>query len=167
MIFRSLVVFLASASRRSRRAPLREPGKLLRRATAERTVRPARIVVLAPGRNDPARVREIQKPVLIQALVTHPPVEAFDNRVLHRATGIDEPDPNAVLIRPLIERAPGEFGAVVAHDFVRLPMDGGGRVQRALDGAILARQVIDDIEGAKGAATGERVSHEIHRPPLI
>jgi hypothetical protein len=80
--------------------------------------------------------------------------------------------------RPRIERAAGEFGAVVAHNHRRQPavlrellqdahdaQPGQRRVDRDRDG--FAAEVVDDVQDAEGAAARPRVTHEVHRPPLV
>jgi hypothetical protein len=54
------------------------------------TVRSHRVVVLSPRFDDPAGIRQGQKPRLVQALVSESAVEALDVRVLNRLAGRDE-----------------------------------------------------------------------------
>src|SRR5262249_56004223 len=78
------------------------------------------LVVIDPPRLDPrARIVAVEKPVLVEALVTELAVERFDEGIVDRFTGSDEMQLNAILVRPRVERAAGKFGAVVCDDLLR------------------------------------------------
>ena len=64
--------------------------------------------------------------MLVQALLTQPPVEALDERVLDRLPGPDEREFDPALVGPLIQCPTRELRAVVAYDRSReaaLPSD--------------------------------------------
>jgi hypothetical protein len=65
-------------------------SKLLRRPIVERTGRPLGIVVAPPRLHDLPGIGQPQEPVLIQAFVTQPTVEALAVRVLDRLAEVDE-----------------------------------------------------------------------------
>ena len=56
----------------------------------------------------------------VEALISQAPIEAFDKRILHRTTGLDEIERDTVGKRPRIEVMTGELGAVVDSDGLRL-----------------------------------------------
>jgi len=64
-------------------------------------VGPAPIVVHAPVFDEPSSVSEGEKPVLVQALIPEPPVEALDEGVLDGLPWFDEAKPDAALVGPL------------------------------------------------------------------
>ena len=68
-------------------APLRELGRGL---VAERAVGPLLIVVLPPRLHDLAGIAEAEEPVLVEAFVAQPAVEALAVGVLDRLAGVDE-----------------------------------------------------------------------------
>ena len=57
---------------------------------------------------------------LVQELVPHPAVEAFDETVLHRLARRDVVPFDLVLGAPLQDRVRGQFGPVVRHDHAGL-----------------------------------------------
>ncbi len=57
---------------------------------------PDGIVVVAPGLDDPSCCRQAHEPVLVEALVAEPPIEALYVRILHRLSGVDEVQVHAV-----------------------------------------------------------------------
>jgi hypothetical protein len=65
--------------------------KLQRRAIAKAAVRPFGIVFLAPRLDLLSRIRHVQKPVCIQALIAQPAVEALHISVLHRLSRLNMP----------------------------------------------------------------------------
>ena len=111
------------------------------------------------------------------ALVAKLPVETFHVRVLNRLTRTNEAQLDAVRIRPGVERAAGKLGTVVHHDPPRQSDRGAQALEHAYDartrqGAVdldrhaFTRVVVDDVQRAKAPAVGQRVDHEVHRPPL-
>lgn len=60
------------------------------RQASQGTVRLVVVVVLAPVVDDAAHVTQAGKPVLRQALVAEPAVEALDKDALHGLAGLDE-----------------------------------------------------------------------------
>jgi hypothetical protein len=67
-------------------------------------VRPDLVVVFSPELDVLLRVGKVHKPVLIEALVPQPAVEALDVAVLRGLGGANEVQRNPVLERPSIER---------------------------------------------------------------
>src|SRR5215468_206446 len=132
------------------------------------------LVVIDPPRLDPrARIVEVEKPVLVEALVTELAVERFDEGIVDRFTGSDEMQLNAILGRPRVERAAGKFGSVVDDDLLREwshgsdPIeDPGNTLTREpvidFDRQTLPAAIVDEIECAKRTSVGERVAHEVH-----
>src|SRR5262249_10696497 len=98
--------------------------KLAGRPSAKRTVFPSFVVLLFPRGHDPSRLFEVEEPVLIEALVPEPAIEAFYKAVLHRFSRLNELELDAVLVRPLVESMADELRPIVANDRVRvLPSD--------------------------------------------
>ncbi len=81
----------------------------------------AHLVVVDPPRLDLcARIVEIEKPVLVEALVAELAVERFDEGIFSTGLpGSDEMELDAVLVRPRIEHAAREFGSVVDDELFR------------------------------------------------
>ena len=65
---------------------------------------PPLIVVLPPGLHDLARIGQAQEPVLVEAFVAQPAVEALAVGVLDRLARVDEVQRDRVLVRPLLQR---------------------------------------------------------------
>src|SRR5438445_7344092 len=82
---------------------LEEPAVLQRGKVAERAVGPAPIVIHPPVLDEPPSVSEGEKPMLVQALVSEPAVEALDEGVLNGLARLDEVQPHAPLIGPLVQ----------------------------------------------------------------
>ena len=57
-------------------------------------MRPAGVVIDPPGLDDLAGIVEIEEPVLVEAFIPEPPVEAFDEGVLCWLARLDEVEPN-------------------------------------------------------------------------
>jgi hypothetical protein len=57
--------------------PLVRCGEFLGRGIAERRMGPAAVVVEPPGLDDLAGIGEIEEPVLVEAFIAEPAVEAF------------------------------------------------------------------------------------------
>jgi len=114
---------------------------------------------------------------LVQTLIAKLTVEALDVGVLDRLAGPNEAELDPTAIGPGVQRAAGEFRTVVADDHLRQAdavrqtvedTDDAGTGQRAVDfdGWALVAEVVDDVERTEAAAVGQRVGHEVHRPPL-
>jgi len=67
-------------------------------------VRPVAVVVEPPGRDRSDRIGQVTNQRRVQALVAELPVEALDERVLHRLARLDEPQLDPTLVGPLIIR---------------------------------------------------------------
>ena len=141
-------------------------------------MRPAGIVIEPPSFNDPACHRQAMEDVLVEALVTEAPVEAFDKRVLDRLSGRDVVPFAAALLLPVHEGVRSELSAVVADDHQRLlaGRDDGIELTRhpsARDGRVddqrqaLAGEVIDYDEHPEAAPVGQHVRHEVEAPALV
>jgi hypothetical protein len=61
------------------------------------------------------RIAEIGEPMHAQVLVAKRAVEAFDEGALDRFTWANELQSDTPLMRPDVERAPGELRPVIAH----------------------------------------------------
>src|SRR5258705_1136050 len=82
---------LQSGSENRARCPVTSALLELRgRHVAEGAVRPNRIIVQAPGFDDLARLRQAEEPVLVEALIAEPAVEALDVGILIGFAGLDE-----------------------------------------------------------------------------
>lgn len=71
------------------------------------------IVVEAPRLDGVPGLCQTEKPVFVEALVPEPAVEALHIGILVRLARLDEVQLNAVGVRPTIEGAPDELGAIV------------------------------------------------------
>lgn len=121
------------------------------------------MVVLPPRFDDPASVTEPQEPVLVEAFVAEAAIEALADRVLDRLAGIDKAQFDAVLIRPLVQRLAGQFGAVIEHDLGGHPALGGDAGQD-LHHAFPGRLVSTSIASASRVRTSTTVSNRMRRP---
>lgn len=75
-----------------------------------------RALVVPSLLNQYPSVGEAEKPVLLQAFVAQPSIEALDERVLHRLPSPDELQANTAPLRPGEQRAARELGAIVSDD---------------------------------------------------
>src|SRR3989442_5324500 len=57
--------------------------------------------------------------MLVQALVSEPAVEALDEGVLNGLARLDEVQPHAPLVGPLVQHQAGELRSIVQHDLLR------------------------------------------------
>lgn len=158
---------------------LSSEGELPRGHPAEGTARSLGVVIKPPGFNEYPGVFEIEEPVLVEAFVAHGSVEALDEGVLDRFTGLlDELQLHAVLVGPSVERLARELRAVVRQDAFRMPQFSDEAVEHsatpvtAQGGVHLGSEtftgvVVDDIQGPDPAAIGELVAHEVHRPAVV
>ena len=94
-------------------------GVLTRRQVTECTVRTTVIVIAAPPFDQILGVGDRQEAVHVETLVSQPPVETFDKRVLHGLAGPDEVQFDAPSVGPLVEGLGREFGAVIDRDRLR------------------------------------------------
>src|SRR5271154_7349304 len=99
-------------SARQRRVPLRR--ELGWREVAERRVRTAGVVVLAPTADAVARIGQVAQAVEVEAFVAQLAVEAFDVTVLHRSPRRNVLKPDAMAFAPGVEVVAAELGPVVA-----------------------------------------------------
>src|SRR5437899_6914589 len=158
---------------------LEEPAVLQRGKVAERAVGPAPIVIHPPVLDEPPSVSEGEKPMLVQALVSEPAVEALDEGVLNGLARLDEVQPHAPLLGPLVQHQAGELRSIVQHDLLRrLAALGDQPVEHLrhprpwkrrvyLDRQRLASDGVDDAEEADAAAPGQSVANEVQAPELI
>src|SRR5215211_4871462 len=141
----------------------------------ERAVGSGPIVVQPPGLDELARVSQAEEPVLVQALVPQPSVEALHERVLDGLAGRDEVQLDARRVRPLIEHPTGQFGAIVQHQlpwgaafahhlsqYLDDPLPGQRGID--LDGQGLAGERVQYGEQADPSPPRQRVTHEVEAP---
>ena len=153
-------------------------GELDRRRPAVGGVRPVVVVIKLPGGQDGPGVRQGGEQRLVQAFVTQPPVEAFDEAVLLRLARRDVMPVDPAILRPLEDRHAGQLGAVVADhgqrraasadDGVQLPRHAGAGQRRIGDQTeAFPREVVDDAENAEAPPVVQRVRHKVQRPALV
>src|SRR5271170_2341927 len=82
-------------------------------------VRASLVVSQAPSTNDLSSLRKRSKPVLVEALVAKLAVETLHIGVLRRFARLDQPQLDAALIGPLIERLAGELRALIGSNRAR------------------------------------------------
>ena len=110
-----------------RRLLARAPGKLAGRLISQRTMRPLRVVVLAPGRDLALGVRQVREPMRVQTFLAEPSVETFDESILHGFAGLDEVLPHLRFQRPRLHgprlklRSVGARGRPPGHKLPTLP----------------------------------------------
>src|SRR5687767_10240861 len=136
------------------------------------------IVLFPPCGDLGFRVREIPKPTRVQALLSEPPIEAFNEGVLDWLAWLDVGEPDAPLFAPGREISARKFWAVVHHN----PLGPAPEVshltthtshplarQRRIDfnGHTLTREVIEYRQGPNGLPTGQTITDKIHRPLFI
>ena len=135
------------------------------------------IVIMPPGFGDPSGFLDAPEPVLIEALISEPPVEALTGAVLHGLSGLDEVVANPPLVAPLVEDPTGELRAVVRDDdlgpasFVDDPVQHPPhpKTRQAgvhLDGQTLAGEGVDHVQGPQCSTIGQGVRGEVHGPLL-
>ena len=95
----------------------------------KRRVRSPGVVILDPCGDLLAGMGGASKQRLVEQLVTHPPVQAFDERVLgwFARRGLVPFDPGLAAI--FEHRVRGQFGAVVTHDHAGLAVHGDQPLQ--------------------------------------
>lgn len=70
---------------------------------AERTMRPLGVVLDTPLLNQPLGVAHRDEPVLVQAFIAEPPVEALDIGILHRLARPNERQRDTGFVGPCIQ----------------------------------------------------------------
>ena len=130
------------------------------------------------------------KQVFIQAFVSHTPVEAFHEAILHWLARCDVVPVNFTVLLPLQDRIRRQLGSVVADHragvatYLGDPVEFTGHAD-ARQGRIndsgqtftadafalkgmqnMPERVIDHVQDTEPAATREAVRHEVERPPL-
>lgn len=136
------------------------------------------VVIVTPSGDQSPSFPERTEPVLVEALVPHPPVEALGVGVLGGLARLDEVDGDAALVSPNVEGLAGELGAVVTqdgswsatldHEGLQLTSDASAG-QRQVDhrGQALASEVVHDVEGSEAAAIRQRIRDEVPTPALV
>ena len=89
--------------------------------SAQRAVRPDRVVVDAPGFDLDLRIDHAHKPMFVEAFVAELAVEAFDVRVLNRPAGSNEAQRDAGGVGPRVERAARKLRPIVRAPGARMP----------------------------------------------
>ena len=84
-------------------------GKLLGRELSQGAVGSDVIVFMAPRLDGVASVLEGQEPVHVQAVIAERAVEALDEGILRRLSGLDEVELDATRVGPSIERSAPEL----------------------------------------------------------
>ena len=77
---------------------------------------PMLVVVSAPSGNQDTSLRQARKPMVIQALIPKPAVEALDEGILRRFARLDQLELHAVLVGPLVQRPACELRSLVSPD---------------------------------------------------
>lgn len=122
-------------------------------------------------------IRQVSKPVLVQAAVSERSVEALDECILCRLARLDEVQLHATATAPEKHCLTGQFGAVVGHQGLRHAALSAKLLQiagqpdardRGIDDLAdtLAGVVIDNVEDPEPQTVGQLIAHEIHRPAL-
>jgi hypothetical protein len=89
------------------------------------------MVVIHPPRFDLApRVLDRQELIGVQTFVAQLAIEGLDEAVFYGLPGPDEVEQHTSLVRPLIENAGSEFGAVIDRDRLRLAVLGDRAIER-------------------------------------
>ena len=91
-------------------------GEFCRGLIVQCAVRPMLVVVPAPGSDRDTGLKQARKPMVVQALIPKPAVEALDERVLRGFPGLDQLELNAMLAGPLVERFAGKFWSLVGSN---------------------------------------------------
>ena len=85
---------------------------------SDAAVRTYLVVVPAPSGDLGAGLMQCLEPVLVQALIPEPAVEALDVAVLHGPPWFDQDVPDAVALCPVDEGPAGELRSVVQSNFL-------------------------------------------------
>ena len=86
-------------------------------------MRPLRVVFDPPGFDDPPDLRHRDEPVLVQALVPEPAIEALDVGVLVRLAWPDERQLHAGFVSPAVEHLAVELRTMIHRDGSEQPAD--------------------------------------------
>jgi len=116
-----------------------------------------------------------KKQGLVQQFIPHPPVEGFDEAVLHGLAGGDVVPVDGMVRRPGEDRMRGELRTIVGNNHPRLAAPGDQVRQlpghtptrdRGVGdrGQALARYVIDDVENPEATTIGHLIVNEVERP---
>jgi hypothetical protein len=141
-------------------------------------VRPHFVVVALPGSDLLAGLVQRLDPLLVQALVPKPTVEALDVAVLHRSPRLDQDVPDAVALRPGDESSAGELRPVVRAHSCRVAPEPRRLVQQPshvlpADAVVhrdvhgLVAEVVGHGQTFQAPAAGQAVTDEVHAPHLI
>ena len=79
-------------------------------------MRPVLVVVSAPSGNQDTSLGQARKPMVVQALIPEPAVEALDERILRRFARLDQLELHAMLAGPLVQCLAGKFRPLVCPD---------------------------------------------------
>lgn len=90
------------------------------------------IIVLAPCFKLPARIFQVEEQTRIEALVSEPAIEVFDEAVLARFARTDEVELHVVLVGLGIDGSAAKLGAAVHGDRLRQPADRGQSFEAAM-----------------------------------
>jgi YD repeat-containing protein len=155
------------------------PGcKRRRRPIAQARMRSRFVVLLAPCGELRARLPQVGKPVLVQAFVAQPAVEALDVGVLHRPSRGNEIEPNPPALGPRVKAQRGELRAIVEREDLRRPSLRDRSLQRADDRFggesggrretdTFAAEVIDCRKDPKARPRRQLIGHEVDTPVLV
>src|SRR5262249_39343697 len=105
-------------------------------------------------------------------------VEAFDERVLDGPPGFNELQPDAAIVGPRIKGAADKLWTVVQEQRHGTASERTKSLQHAgdadagnrsghFDRDAFAGEVIDAIDGPKGASVRQGIRREVHRPALV
>jgi hypothetical protein len=153
-------------------------SRFRRRPITKSGVWPHSIVVPPPILDGSTGVVKALKPVTVQALVSEPAVEGFNERILHRLPGTNEVEANPSQVRPRIEVIRRKLAPVVHLDHLRLatPRDhvfecfrhrSSRKTARHLHRQALPRKAVDHGQDTNPAFIGESIGDEVHRPALV
>ena len=153
-------------------------GELRRRDSADAAVGAVLVVVPPPVSQDLPGLAETDEPVVVQALVAQPPVEALDVGVLGRLARIDQQVPDVVSGR-LGEKGPArELRPAIGADRFRVAPEQGPPIQDARHvvarDSVVDRQVhafpaevIDGGQRLELACVGQAVVDEVDAPDFV
>ncbi len=139
-------------------------------ASAQFRVRPDGVVVVLPGVQQSAGLRQRREQGLVEAFVAQAAVEALDEGVVGRLARRDVMPFDLAFLKPAQDRCRGQLGAIVADHRQRLAARGKHGIQFARDAGTrqrcirhqrqaFPREVVDHAQDAKAAAAGDQ-----HRP---
>src|SRR5262245_56497734 len=105
--------------------------KRCRHLIAERAVRTFGVVIASPLLELDARMAERTEQCLVQKLVAQATIEAFDEGILLRLTGVDMVPVETKTVCPTQHRQAGELRAVVRYALLRQATPGDHSFQLA------------------------------------